>query len=48
MRPEGLRRAQARYGQRLADLSSQCVVVVVGNYVDCSWIYEVICPSACT
>ena len=29
-------------------LSGQGVVVVVGNYVDCSWIYEVCCASACT
>ena len=29
-------------------LSSESVVVVVGNYVGCSWIYEVFCPSACT
>lgn len=28
-------------------LSSECVVVVVGNYIGCSWIYEVDCPSAC-
>src|SRR5690554_2658613 len=29
-------------------LGSECVVVVVGNYSFCSWIYEVTCPSACT
>lgn len=29
-------------------LSGECVVVVVGNYFGCSWIYEEICTSACT
>ena len=29
-------------------LSGECVVVVVGNYKCYSWIYEVICSSACT
>ena len=35
-------------GERLAGLSRQGVVVVVGNYKCYSWIYEVICASACT
>ncbi len=29
-------------------LSSECVVVFVGNYKFADWIYEVICASACT
>ena len=29
-------------------LSSESVVVVVGNYRFCRWIYEVACSSACT
>ncbi len=29
-------------------LSGECVVVVVGNYKCYSWIYEVVCSSACT
>ena len=39
----GTNRMEAR-----CQLSSESVVVVVGNYVGCSWIYEVFCPSACT
>lgn len=34
--------------QRPAGLSGQCVNVVVGVYLVCRWIYEVICTSACT
>ena len=44
----GLRTRERGSGQRLAALSGQGVVVVVGNYVVCSWIYEVFCASACT
>ena len=42
--------AQARSGQRALGwfLSSYCVVVVVGNYKFYSWVYEVVCASACT
>ena len=29
-------------------LGGQSVVVVVGNYIVCSWIYEVCCASTCT
>jgi len=39
----GTHRMEAR-----RQLSGESVVVVVGNYVVCSWIYEVFCPSACT
>ena len=44
----GIRSHKHKVGQRLGRLSRQSVVVVVGNYWFCSWIYEETASSACT